>query len=216
MSATLILLPRVLNLTRALSTREIRREFGGAWRLLVGAALEQVLWLLLGPMLLVVTAGFVVRIFSGAAVGWASQARSERHVGMLDAVRRHAVHMALGAAFAVAAVRGGGWLAFWMAPTAIGLLFSPVLTAVSSRRDLGQLSRRLGLFLTVDDVRPAVEICELQAGQDARARAAGERVTVIRLASPDALILCWHAARINASAPDIEHFPFTPARSLQR
>ncbi len=59
MSVALILLPRVLNLARALSTREIRRSFGGAPRLLFGAGIEQALWVLLGPLLALVTAGFV-------------------------------------------------------------------------------------------------------------------------------------------------------------
>lgn len=170
LSAALILLPRVLNLARALGDGEVRRGFGGTLRLLCGAVLEQALWLLLGPMLLWVTAGFVARAFAGGAVGWASQSRDERHVPVLDAVRRHALQVALGCAFALAAARGGGWLAAWLAPTALGLVVSPLLTALSSRRDLGQLSRRWGLFLTVDDVTPAPEILEFRDASAARLR----------------------------------------------
>ncbi len=163
LSGTLILLPRVLNLARALGSAETRREFGGPARLLIGAAVEQVVWLLLGPMLLVVTAGFVVRVLAGATVGWASQARAERHVPLRDALRRHAHHMALGLVLAAAAHEAGGWLAVWLLPSAIGLLASPLLTALSSRRDLGRLSRRWGLFLTVDDVSPAPELRDFEA-----------------------------------------------------
>ncbi len=165
-SAALILMPRVLNLARALGDPEVRRGFGGAVRLLCGAAIEQAMWLLLGPMLLLVTAGFVVGTFSGAAVGWASQLRVERRVPVLDALRRHALHVVLGCGVGAAAIAGGGWLAVWLAPTALGLVVSPLLTAVSSRRDLGRLSRRLGLFLTVDDVMPSDEILEFQAGRE--------------------------------------------------
>ncbi len=168
-SAALILLPRLLNLARALGARDVRRSFGGAARLLCGAAIEQAVWLLLGPMLLLVTAGFVVRTFAGGAIGWTSQSRVERHIPVLAALRRHAVHVALGCAFAAIAVRGGGWLAVWLAPTALGLVVSPALTALSSRRDLGRLSRRWGLFLTVDDILPAPEICEFQASRERRA-----------------------------------------------
>ena len=170
LSAALILLPRALNLARALGDRDVRRGFGGGLRLVCGAALEQGLWLLLGPMLLWVTAGFVIRTFAGRAVGWGRQSRAERHVPVLDAVRRHAVQVALGCAFALAAARGGGWLAVWLAPTALGLIVSPLLTALSSRRDLGQLSRRWGLFLTVDDLTPAPELLEFQAASAARLR----------------------------------------------
>ena len=170
LSASLILLPRLLNLARALGDGGVRRGFGGPLRLLCGAALEQALWLLLGPMLLWVTAGFVARAFAGRTVGWASQSRDERHVTVLDAVRRHALQVSLGCAFGIAAIRGGGWLAVWLAPTALGLVVSPLLTALTSRRDLGRLSRRLGLFLTVDDVAPAPEILEFQAAGAARFR----------------------------------------------
>ena len=168
LSVALILLPRLLNLARALGDAGVRRGFGGAARLLAGAALEQGVWLLLGPMLLWVTAGFVVRAFAGRAIGWASQARDERRVSVLQAVRRHAVEIALGCAYALAAAAGGGWLAVWLAPTALGLVASPLLTALSSRRDLGRLSRRWGLFLTVDDVAPAPEILAFEAARALR------------------------------------------------
>ena len=170
LSSALILLPRLLNLVRALGDGTTRRSFGGAARLLGGVVIEQAMWLLLGPMLLWVTAGFVARIVAGRAVGWGSQARGERTVRVADALRRHALLVALGCALAVAALWGGGWLALWMGCTALGLIVSPLLTAVSSRRDLGRLSRRWGLFLTVDDVLPAPEIVEFQA---ARARREG-------------------------------------------
>ncbi len=166
MSASLILLPRVLNLARAFCSRDIRRSFGGGGRLFCGALVEQTMWLLLGPTLLLITAGFVIKAFLGTTVGWSSQARGERQVTMFDAFRRQSFQILVGFALATMAVEGGGWLAVWLAPTAIGLIISPVLTAISSRRDLGQLSRRMGLFLTVDDIQPAPEITEFQVGQD--------------------------------------------------
>ncbi len=167
MSVALILLPRVLNLARALSTREIRRSFGGAPRLLFGAGIEQALWVLLGPLLALVTAGFVVKTLSGATVGWMNQSRRERRIPILDALRAYATPVALGIVLIGTAVQAGGWLEVWMAPSGLGLILSPVLTAISSRRDLGRLSQRWGLFLTVDDVSPAPELSEFQAMKDA-------------------------------------------------
>ena len=168
MSAGLVLLPRILNIIRALSVCDIRRSFGGARRLVLGAAIEQGLWLLLGPMLALVTAGFVIRTLSGAAVGWAGQSRLDRRIAVLDAIRHQVLIVALGCAFVSIAIWAGGWLEVWMIPTGLGLVLSPVLTAISSRRDLGQLSQRWGLFLTVDDVSPAPEILEFQALRQSR------------------------------------------------
>ena len=162
---TLLLLPRVLNLGRALLDSGTLRDFGGAPRLLVGAVAEQLFWLLLGPVLSLVNAGFVLRILFGQSVGWAGGDRGERRIGLGEALGRHGGHIVVGAALAWACVAAGGWYALFTAPTALGLLLSPALTAVSASRPLGQASRRLGLFLTVDDLATAPELAELRAAE---------------------------------------------------
>ncbi len=163
MGAALILMPRVLNLARALGDARLRAEFGGMGRLGAGALVEQGVWLLLGPLLSLVNSGFVLRTLCGRVVPWVAQSRADRHVTLAEAWRCHAPQVAVGAVLLASAAVAGGPYALWLAPTCLGLLLSPMLTSALSRTDLGRLSRRLGLFLTVDDTAPPPEILELRA-----------------------------------------------------
>ena len=172
LAMVLIVTPRLLNLWRALWDRQLRRSFGGARRLLAGAAIEQVFWLLFGPALSMTTASFVLRTLAGRVVSWDAQPRWERHVGLVQAAVLHWPHLVVALILAVACTKVGGWYAAWMAAPASGLLLSPLMTSVSSRVDLGRWSRRQGLFMTVDDVDPARELLDLRAlspGQTTRA-----------------------------------------------
>lgn len=160
-NVALIVVPRLLHLFHALGDTRVRRSFGGARRLLAGAAVEQAFWVFLGPVLSLITSSFVFSILTGRATGWTGQTRADREISMGEAFRCHAPHMAIGLALALAAARTGGWYALWMAPVALGLIISPALTIISSRIDLGQLSRRSGLFLTTDDLDGHLELREL-------------------------------------------------------
>lgn len=162
LAAALILTPRVLNLWRALADPHACRSFGGARRLLAGAAIEQVFWLLFGPVLSLVNAGFVVRTLAGRVVSWDAQHRGDRYIGALQAATLHWPHLLVALILGAACAKAGGWFAVWMAPTALGLLLSPWLTSLSSRVDLGRWSRGRGLFMTVDDIAPAPELLDLQ------------------------------------------------------
>ncbi len=171
-AALLILMPRVLNLWRALGDKQARRSFGGAGRLLAGAAAEQVFWLLLGPVLSLVNAGFVLRTLAGQVVPWDAQNRGDRHISPAQAAVLHWPHLVVAVIVGAACAKAGGWYAAWMAPSALGLLLSPWLTCLSSRVDLGRKSRRRGLFMTEDDLAPARELQELRAAHiDLRTKA---------------------------------------------
>ena len=169
-ACALILLPRVLNLARALGDARLRAEFGGAGRLLTGAAVEQGIWMLLGPVLSLVNAGFVASTVVGRVVPWVAQSRADRQVAWIEAWRCHGWQVAAGLLVAASAVGASGWYALWLAPTCLGLIVSPALTSWLSRADLGQASRRLGLFMTVDDTAPAPEIVALRDGSVAPPR----------------------------------------------
>ena len=163
-AATLILLPRVLNLFRALFDARLRAEFGGAGRLLAGAAVEQGVWLLLGPVLSLVNAGFVTSTMFGRVVPWIAQSRADRRVAWAEAWQCHGWQVVAGMLLAASTFGASGWYALWLAPTCLGLIVSPALTSWLSRVDLGLASRRFGLFVTVDDTAPAPEIDALRLG----------------------------------------------------
>jgi membrane glycosyltransferase len=160
-SLVLIVAPRLLSLVCAIAPEPVRRGFGGSRRLIASAAVEQVAALLLGPVFALACATFVVEVLSGQQTGWGRQARADRRVALREAWQRQLFPICLGGLLLGAAVSAGGWYAVWMAPTVLGLAFSPWVTWTTSRADLGHWSRRLGLFTTQDDVFAPAELREL-------------------------------------------------------
>jgi membrane glycosyltransferase len=158
--------PKVLSLAHVLLSPARRRAFGGFWRLMASAALEQGLWVLLWPVLTLFNAGAVLTTFAGRVVRWDAQVRDDRRVPWREACRLQVDALAAGALLAgTLAVAGDPLLALWMAPVAAGLLLSPALSVLTSRADLGTRARRRGLFLTVDDTAQAPELRDLAAAR---------------------------------------------------
>ena len=161
---TLLLLfgPRLASLIRALLRPQDARGFGGRARLLASALLEQVAATLLSPIIMVSVTGFVLSTFCGRVVAWDAPARGDRPVAWREAWRRMRWHTAIG---------GGAALAFWLtrpsalpwaSPLLVGLVLSMPLTMLSGSVRLGTLARRLGLFLTEDELSPTAELAALQ------------------------------------------------------
>ncbi|HJE25908.1 MAG TPA: glucans biosynthesis glucosyltransferase MdoH [Methylorubrum populi] len=182
-------LPKLLSLGYVLASRERRADFGGAASLLVSAALEQVIWVLLWPVMALFAAGAVVTTFFGRVVRWDSQARDDRSVPWSEAIRLQSDAIAAGGALAVMlVVSGDTLLALWMAPVALALLTSPAQSVLTSSTRLGLASKASGLFLTQDDTRPAPELVELHQGRIAGPAAitAGDSATWLPAAIDEA------------------------------
>ena len=160
--------PKLLSLAQVLLDPARRAAFGDVRRLLVGAALEQVLWILLWPVLTLFNAGAVAATFLGRVVRWDTQVRDDRRVPWREACRLQVDALVAGAALTAALMLAGDLrLALWMAPVALALVASPVLSVLTSRDDLGRRAARAGLFLTEDDTARALELAELAAARAA-------------------------------------------------
>ncbi len=162
LSIVLLAAPKLLSLTHVLASRERRTAFGGAGRLLASAALEQLVWVFLWPVMTLFTAGAVAATFMGRVVRWETQERDDRQVSWAEAFRLQADAVVVGALMVLGlAWAGNPWLALWLAPVALALLTSPAQSVLTSRPDLGRWARARGLFLTADDTAQAPELAEL-------------------------------------------------------
>jgi len=167
---TVLALPKLLSLGHVLASPERRAAFGGTASLLKSAALEQVVWVLLWPVMTLFAAGAVATTFVGRVVRWDAQIRDDRRVPWAEACRLQVDTLVAGALLAgVLAYAADPWLALWMAPVALGLLSSPAQSVLTSRADLGRRAQDLDLFLTVDDTRRAPDLAAL-----AQSRGGGE------------------------------------------
>ena len=162
LSLAVLALPKLLSLGHVLASPQRRGAFGGTRALLASAALEQVVWVVLWPVLTLFTAGAVVSTFFGRVVRWETQDRDDRQLSWAEAFRLQADAVVVGGLMAFALVLAGNpWLALWMAPLALALLTSPAQSVWTSRADLGRAARARGLFLNADDTAQAPELAEL-------------------------------------------------------
>jgi membrane glycosyltransferase len=192
---TVLALPKLLSLGHVLASPERRAAFGGTGALLKSAALEQVVWVLLWPVMTLFAAGAVATTFVGRVVRWDSQVRDDRKVPWREACRLQVDTLVAGALLAgLLAYAGDPWLALWMAPVALGLLSSPAQSVVTSRSDLGRAAQARGLFLTTDDTDRAVELVDL-----AQSRGGGTSDAARARLRPPGAAAAWIADEASAS-----------------
>ena len=153
-----LLLPKLLGATLALTDRYLRRGFGGARRLLQSLLIEQLFSMLLAPSMMVFHTTFVVRTLLGYPVNWDAQPRDDRGVTYAEAFARHKWHVLLGIAWGTTILLTAPQFIWWMLPVLAGLLISVPLTVWTSRKDLGQLARRRGLLLTPEETASPPEL----------------------------------------------------------
>lgn len=152
---TLFAVPKLFGLSAALASPRGSAHFGGRARLTASMALEQALGLLTTPGTILSTARFVAGTLSGAVVRWESQARSDRGLSWSEAWSRFGWHAGLGAVWGLVLLARDPTLFAWAAPIVAGLIASVPLAVMTSRLDLGRAARRMGLFLTEDEIQPS-------------------------------------------------------------
>ena len=163
---TILALPKLLSLGHVLASPGRRAAFGGTASLLRSAALEQVIWVLLWPVMTLFAAGAIAATFVGRVVRWDAQVRDDRRVPWREACRLQVDTLVAGALLTSGMIYAGDpWLALWMAPVALGLLSSPAQSVLTSSARLGRASQARRLFLTVDDTARAPELTALAQGR---------------------------------------------------
>ncbi|MGE0424154.1 MAG: glucans biosynthesis glucosyltransferase MdoH [Reyranellaceae bacterium] len=158
MTATVLLLPKLLAMMLALARGETARRFGGRAALVASGVLEVAFSTLLAPVTMLFHSAFIAAILLGRQVGWPPQPREERGVRWSAALQRHLSHM-LGGAIATGLI----WTfapeyLIWIAPVCAGLLLAAPLNVLSSCQRCGQLARATGLFLIPEEVRVPREL----------------------------------------------------------
>ncbi len=138
------------------------KSFGGRPRLLASAALEQAAAMITAPVLLSFYTRFIVMMLLGRSVKWDAQPRDDRGVSWAEAMRRMRYPAVLGAAWLAGAVAVGGATLAWSATLLPGMLLAAPFAVWTSRRELGLAAKRLGLFLTADEVAPSAILRSVQ------------------------------------------------------
>ncbi|MDP3849910.1 MAG: glucans biosynthesis glucosyltransferase MdoH [Luteolibacter sp.] len=151
---TLLFLPKILAVTRAIFTRDIRRSFGGLLPILAGSLLETLVSMLLAPCIMAAHTLMVLSIALGRAVGWGNQNRETDGTSWGDAIRFHAFPTLLGAAWTVLAIRISVVFAAWMSPILVGLLLAAPVSVWTSRSRYGKALAKRRILATPEELKP--------------------------------------------------------------
>ena len=154
----LLFAPRILGIVRALSESI---SYGGAARLLASAVLENLLSLLLAPVLMIFHTLFVVLTLLGLQIRWNAQNRSDSALDFVHCLTLYGWISCLGLLAQTTAVFYLGTFSLWLTPIFAGWILAPVLAWFTSSPAVGLAFRRAGLFLTPEEVKLPVELTGL-------------------------------------------------------
>jgi membrane glycosyltransferase len=160
-SMALLVLPKLGAMLLALARKEERAGFGGARGLVLSVSVELVFAMLLAPVMMLFHSSFVVGTVLRRAVGWSSQARSDRGLTLREAGARHGVHTLIGLVVTVALALLAPAFLPWLAPVLLGLVLAVPLSWASSRSDLGRWLRARGVLLTPEESAPPPVLASL-------------------------------------------------------
>lgn len=160
-SMGIIFAPKVIALIDLALSPTRRGAFGGLGRASLSVFLETIVSALQAPIMMLFHTQFVLTNLLGREVGWAPQNRAADGTSWTDAWKAHWWHTAAGLGFGGFAwvwLRDSFW---WFVPVLVGLVLSIPLSVWSSRRSLGGWTRRIGLFLTPEEIAPPPEVARL-------------------------------------------------------
>ena len=154
----LLFLPRLLGVIRALSERHL---YGGAFRLILSAILENLLSILLAPVLMIFHTFFVLSTLFGLRINWNAQNRTDSGLTFNHCLVLYGWITCLGLLAQGLAVTYLGNFSLWLTPIFAGWILSPLLAWLTSLSEIGLACRSTGLFLSPEEVQPPEELANL-------------------------------------------------------
>jgi membrane glycosyltransferase len=179
-----LLLPKLLGATLAMTKRSLRRGFGGIHRLVPSLLVEQIFSMLLAPAMMVYHSVFVVSTLAGKTVTWDAQSRGDRGLSYGEALRRHALHVVLGLVWGAVILECAPRFIWWIMPVLAGLLFSVFLAVWTSGPTLGRRMRKWGLLLTPEETQTPRELAAVHGAPPLVIDAAAEPATSVPAPAP--------------------------------
>lgn len=197
----ILLAPKFFGLLVAIYEPETRRGSGGVIMLLISTLFEIVLSALLAPIMMLIQTGHVVHIVFGFDTGWDPQRRDDGSVPLIDIVRRHRSHMAMGALSLVAGLLISPSLVAWMSPTIAGLILAIPISWLTSQRWLGLVFRRAGVLVTPEETTTPPIAKRGKALSKALARSEEDEVNAIVAIHSDPELRALHEAWLPTRKP---------------
>ncbi|HLG88482.1 MAG TPA: glucans biosynthesis glucosyltransferase MdoH [Alphaproteobacteria bacterium] len=152
--------PRILGALDILLKGEARL-YGGAARLIIGSLIDTLFSILLGPIMMVAQARFVVGLLFGKRVIWEAQNREGRQISYGEALKGLWPQLVFGAFLAAALV----WIApgalAWAAPTILPAVLAIPFARLSAGAVLGRFMARHGICAIPDEYARSATLARL-------------------------------------------------------
>lgn len=143
-TAVLLFGPKILSILWAIADPARRIGFGGGMRITRGVVADVILSILMAPVAMMTQTINLFGILLGRKASWNGQTRDRDGMAIISAIWLFKWHLLLGLALTLLAVRAGAL--GWTMPVIVGLFASPVLAALTARKDLGNIADQMGLF----------------------------------------------------------------------
>jgi membrane glycosyltransferase len=160
----LLFLPKFVSVVVMLGRPGEVELYGGRGRLVVSAALEAAVSMLLAPINMIFNTKFVIFTLFGQGVQWVAQKRSADLDGTdwREAIITHGVQTIFGVVWGLSSLILIPAYFAWLLPVLAGLVCSIPLSIFLSKAGFGLRARSLGIFLTPEETRPPAELRDLE------------------------------------------------------
>jgi membrane glycosyltransferase len=145
-----LLLPKVLGLILALIRPLPDKPRPAPLDLLAGACVEIIVSILMAPIFMLTQTKAVIEILAGKDSGWSAQRRDGEAPDFSHLLRFHFWHIAAGAILAITCAMASAYVLGWMGPIILGLIFSAMISYVTSRSAGPLISRLLATPETIE------------------------------------------------------------------
>jgi membrane glycosyltransferase len=149
-----------------LARPDLRRQYGGIFRFLVGVGVQMVFFLILLPIMWTAHGLFLAGLPLGRAIGWMGQVRDDHSVSWSTALRNLWPQTLIGTAcLMLLGIKQPGALPYVFVLWAIALLLAVPFCVVTSLPSVGLALARIGICRLPEETEPpiALETLELPA-----------------------------------------------------
>ena len=167
---TILFLPKIFGLLDTICDPARRRSFGGLAAVFSSVCVEIIVSTLLAPVLMLFHTKFVISILLGQGVNWGPQKRVADGTAWSTACSAHFGQTLVGLGWGCFAWYLSPEWFYWFVPVLVGMVFSIPLSVWFSRRSWGMAARRMGLFLTPEELAPPPVLRHLAELEEAPCR----------------------------------------------
>ncbi|MEM9633955.1 MAG: glucans biosynthesis glucosyltransferase MdoH [Pseudomonadota bacterium] len=159
---TMVFAPKLATVADVLARPDLRKAFGGPFRVVTSVFAEILYAAMLAPIMAVAHTIFMAGLLAGKTIGWGAQARGVQRLPISLAARKLWPQTLFGLAGLTWLVSQPIDLVWPVIPVAIGPLLAMMIAVTTSTKSLGKLAIQSTLWRIPEETSPPEELADLQ------------------------------------------------------